>query len=451
MWVGVDDTDSPRGGCTTFVMTELLRAARDSGLDVLGEPRLVRLNPNVPWKTRGNAALAARFGHGRGPALELGRIDGRAVRGFAQGRPPSAAERDAFFETAWATVLAGARTGEERVDPAMVVSPRALPAGLYRRAVSDLVAVEEVEALLAAAGAEARTRGSPKGLVGAAAALAWPGRRATWELIAYRHPSAAGRPRRLSAPSVLAAQRTYPDLFLCADGRTRRVLIAPHTPCPILFGLRSARRSPLPLARRAIRSEPVERWVIFRTNQGTGDHLRRRPAGALAPYSAGRVRGTVLAGPTVRAGGHVAFSIRDRAGDVLECLAFEPTKTLPRLARRLRPGDRVEVWGGRAEDPKFRLEGIVLLRPVPRLGPVVPPRCPACGRTAHSLGTGRGYRCERCRRRFPPELARPATSPEAPARGAYHPTPSARRHLAPRGPEVPWRGAAGGRIYTGGG
>ena len=73
MWIGVDDTDGPNGGCTTHVLTELIRVAADRGFDVLGEPRLVRLNPNVPWKTRGNAALSVRVGRGVGPRARVGR------------------------------------------------------------------------------------------------------------------------------------------------------------------------------------------------------------------------------------------------------------------------------------------------------------------------------------------------------------------------------------------
>ncbi len=451
MWVGIDDTDSPRGGCTTYVLTELLRVARGRGLDLLGEPRLVRLNPNVPWKTRGNAALAARFGHGVGPSRVVGRIAGRPVLAFARGRPPTASARAGFAQEAWATVLATARTGEDRVDPAMVVSPRRLPERLYWKAVRDEVALGEVEPWVATAGVESRTSGSRRGLVGAAAAIAWPARRSTWELIAYRRPETTGRPRRVSRASVLAAQAAHPELFLCADGRTRRLLVAPHTACPILYGLRSTDPAVLPRARRSVRSEAVDRWVIFRTNQGTGDHLLRRAAGTLAPYSAGRVRGTVVGTPRPLAGGHIAFTVQDRAGDRLDCIAFEPTKTLPQIARQLAPGDRVEVWGGRAEDPTFRLEGIVLSRVAPRRGPRLPPLCPGCQRPAHSLGASRGFRCEGCRRRFAPEHARSGPPPSAPAPGEYHPTPSARRHLAPRGPEVPWRGRAGGRIYTGGG
>ena len=53
--IGIDDTDSLDGGCTTWLITEIISELSD--LDLIAPPRLVRLNPNVPWKTRGGVLL----------------------------------------------------------------------------------------------------------------------------------------------------------------------------------------------------------------------------------------------------------------------------------------------------------------------------------------------------------------------------------------------------------
>lgn len=435
MWIGIDDTDSPRGGCTTWALTELIAESRRAGVDLIGEPRLVRLNPNVPWKTRGNAALAARFGRGRGRRRRLGEIEGEPILSFPEGRELPPDESRGWLDRAWQRLLSASRAGEPGTDPAMVAVRAPLPARLYWDAVRKLVDVTEVRRLLERSRAFVRTCGSERGIVGAAAAVAWRGAHPTWELIAYRAPERWGRPRQVDAESVRTAAARFPGLFLCEDPRTRRLLVAPHTPCPILYGLRGTdARSPL-AARPLVRSEPVDRWVIFRTNQGTGDHLRPLRARELAPFEAGILTGTVDSSPEVVEGGHVRLSLRDEAGDSVPCLAFEPTKTLPRVAGALVAGDRVRLWGSRGEDPAFRLEGIEIVRLVPRVGRLEAPRCPACDRPSHSLGRSRGYRCRECRRRWPPEAAvRSATRP-AFGPGVYHPTPSARRHLAPRGPE----------------
>ncbi len=436
LWLGIDDTDSPRGGCTTFVLTELLRLARDMDVDLIGEPRLVRLNPNIPWKTRGNAALSARFGRGEGPPRSLGEVGGRAIRSFPRGRSPPASRLEEFRELAWQAVRAGSRAGEKGTDPAMVATTRPLPASMYWRAVREVVPFVEVRLELERAGAWFRTQGSEQGLVGAAASVAWPGRRATWELIAYREPARYGEPRRVEAESIRAAQAAHPQLFLCYDSRTRRLLVAPHTPCPILYGLRGTVGSAPLEARASVRSEPVERWVLFRTNQGTGDHLTPRASASWTEYVSGSIRGQVVGLPQSLPGGHVRFEVREPQGPPIPCVAFEPTKTLPRLARELRPGDDVRVWGSRGKEPGVRVEGIEVLRWHPVSGDPVPPKCPSCHRGSRSLGRLRGFQCPQCHRRWPPEAA--ARSPRRPPRplGTYHPTASARRHLAPRGPET---------------
>lgn len=434
-WLGIDDTDSRSGGCTTHVMTEVIAGALAQGFDLIGEPRLVRLNPNVPYKTRGNAALAARFGHGLGAPRTAGALPTGPVRSFPRARALTPAERTVLLDTAWATVLASARTGEAGVDPALVAAERPLPAAFYWKAVHRWVGEEEARAALSARGASVRHTGSTRGIVGAAAAVAWPGHHPTWELLSYRDPARVGTRRRVEAGSVRHAEAAHPELFLCTDRRTRRVLVAPHTDCPILFGLRATEPGPLPKALATIRSEPWERWVLFRTNQGTGDHLARLGFHELTPYAGAILEGTVAATASVRAGGHRAFPLEDRAGRRVECWAFEPTKTLPGVAARLAAGDRVRVWGGVTTRGALNLEGIEVLRVAPRTTPTPNPRCPRCGRRMDSAGAGRGFRCPRDGARRPPEARGRSVRPPTLAPGRYHPTPSARRHLAPRASE----------------
>ena len=339
------------------------------------------------------------------------------------------------MERAWEVVLRSARTDAPGTDPALVALPAPVPSWLYWDAVRSVVPVARVRAELERRRAEIRTHGSDRGLVGATAAVAWPERRPTWELISYRAPDRWGRPREVDRESVRRAARAHPALFLCDDPRTRRLLVAPHTPCPILYGLRATAATPALRARREVRSEPVDRWVLFRTNQGTGDHLVARPLDDRPALGSGRWAGWVGEPPLEMGGGHVAFSIEDQDGRALRCVAFEPTKTLPRVARTLRPSDRVRVWGSCGPDRVVRLEGLEIVRLAPGRGPIRGPRCPSCRKATRSLGHLRGYRCATCRRRWPPEAGRPRSDPIPFGPGVYHPTPSARRHLAPRGPE----------------
>jgi len=44
----------------------------DEKYDIIGYPKLVRLNPNVPWKTRGNGAVSLQIGTGKGKKVKIG-------------------------------------------------------------------------------------------------------------------------------------------------------------------------------------------------------------------------------------------------------------------------------------------------------------------------------------------------------------------------------------------
>src|SRR4030067_874733 len=66
MHIGLDDTDSTRKGCTTYVAALLVEKLEKLGVKFLDYPNLIRLNPNVPWKTRGNGALCLRIKYDEG-------------------------------------------------------------------------------------------------------------------------------------------------------------------------------------------------------------------------------------------------------------------------------------------------------------------------------------------------------------------------------------------------
>ena len=60
-WLGLDDTDSLNGGCTTEVFHRLIEDLPSQ--TTVGEPCLVRLWPFAHRRTRGNAAMAVELNH----------------------------------------------------------------------------------------------------------------------------------------------------------------------------------------------------------------------------------------------------------------------------------------------------------------------------------------------------------------------------------------------------
>ena len=55
--IGIDDTDSPKGMCTTFLSYKIVKFLEKEKIQFVDFPSLIRFNPNIPWKTRGNGAV----------------------------------------------------------------------------------------------------------------------------------------------------------------------------------------------------------------------------------------------------------------------------------------------------------------------------------------------------------------------------------------------------------
>ena len=61
MYIGIDDTDSMNGMCTTYICSVIIDELKYFGFNVVGYPRLIRLNPFARFKTRGNGALSFKL------------------------------------------------------------------------------------------------------------------------------------------------------------------------------------------------------------------------------------------------------------------------------------------------------------------------------------------------------------------------------------------------------
>jgi len=59
--IGMDDIDSPDGRCTTHFASIMAERLREWNVEWVDYPNLIRLNPSIPYRTRGNGAVALRF------------------------------------------------------------------------------------------------------------------------------------------------------------------------------------------------------------------------------------------------------------------------------------------------------------------------------------------------------------------------------------------------------
>jgi tRNA(Ile2)-agmatinylcytidine synthase len=375
--LGLDETDSLRGGCTTHLSTHLLKEVLASGGRFIDFPGLVRLNPDIPWKTRGNGAVSLRF-----------QLDSDGI--------------DTLFNEL--VRVLEEYVGENEEDSGMVAYvgeyPPASVKELSERALHDVVPMGDALKLLQSPGFLWHKRGNGRGLVGALSAIGNPlvDTDHTYEVLAYRSTREVGTERRIDETSVLEASRD-PETFANVDPETGRMLVAPRGPDPVLMGVRGESPEVVYNAfRRMVVREEVDRWVMFVTNQGTGCHLTvERGIGELEPYQQAVVAGLLDEDPAVLRGGHTVLRVRDDGGCV-PCLAYAPSGELSRRVRSLKKGDGVEVAGG--VKPKdggltLNLERIRILDVEPtRI--VTPPICVRCGKRMTSLGLGKGHVCRRC-------------------------------------------------------
>ncbi|MGB8217067.1 MAG: tRNA(Ile)(2)-agmatinylcytidine synthase [Candidatus Methanoperedens sp.] len=411
MIIGIDDTDSKESMCTTYLAAVLIEKLKEYGR-INDYPLLIRLNPNIIYKTRGNAALAIS------PELERSE-DAKVVR-----------------ELVTETVRNMAVFSEENTNPGVVFieevteKMREELAVFSMRAVRDVLEIEEAVEILKRHNISHKGFKNKRGLIGALAASGFalcglPD--FTYELIAYREKERWGTLRDINEESVYAADAaTRPDTWDTVDYENKRVVFAPHSPDPILFGIRGNSEDAVRRAFSMIKSEPVERYVVYKTNQNTDMHLMPAKINEVLDNRSYILNGKVKSAPKIITGGHVIFELEDDGKDnraVIECAAFEPTKGFRRIIRELRPHDEVTVFGS-VKDKTLNIEKININSL--NIHELRNPIC--CGKRMKSMGKNQGYRCEKCgsvKKEQVLEILQRNIS-----EGFYEVPPCARRHLS---------------------
>ena len=386
MHIGLDDTDSTRMGCTTYITALLIEELDKLKVTFLDYPKLVRLNPNVPWKTRGNGALCLKIDY-------VASLEGK------------------IKEIVSSLVEEHSDLDFEGTNPGIVFFPNEkIPEAIKAfaaNAITSIVTLKEATGLVQKFGGEALGFKNCRGIIGALAAVGESfDADHTYEIIAYRVPENYGLKRRVDAESVFEMDKlTQPCTFNNVDSERGRVIITPRGPDPILFGIRGESPSAVKKAFALVKPlEQVERWLIFRSNQGTDAHLKQvATLNQIKPYQSVVAKGVVSRSPKLVPLRHVIFCISDETGEV-DCAAYEPTGDLRKVARKLIVGDSVEVYGAVRKPSANRcltinLEKINALALAPK-NVLQNPACPKCGKRLESMGRDKGFRCKKCGTRF---------------------------------------------------
>ncbi len=386
MHIGLDDTDSTKGGCTTYLAAVLVEKLTQMQVKFIDYPNLIRLNPNVPWKTRGNGALCLRF-----------KFDGSL--------------EEEIKELAVGLWEEHSHVNQKGTDPGIVFFiGKQIPSEyttFSKRAETSIVTLREAVKLIQQFGAEALGYNTCRGIIGALAAIGETlNCDHTYELIAYRKPENCGTKRQVDPQTILSMDKALqPYTFNNYDYEKKRVIITPRGPDPILFGIRGESAETVRKAYILVKPlEPVERWVIFRSNQGTDAHLTHvKMLSKLEPYSSVIIKGNVSKNPRIVPLRHIIFSLKDDSTEV-DCAAYEPTGDLRKIARELIISDNIEVTGAVHKATKdkpvtINLEKINILKLTQKIEQQNP-FCKNCGKRLKSMGRNQGYRCEKCGEKY---------------------------------------------------
>lgn len=409
MYIGIDDTDSVNGMCTTYISSVIIDELKYFGFNVIGYPRLIRLNPFARFKTRGNGALSFKLNVENKEEIQK-------VKDIVLKKVKELSELD-----------------DDRTNPGVVFYCGKITDSLQSyslNVIRNIISIEDAEKFAQEIGADFFKFKKGRGIIGALAAIGCPDNDKTYELLAYRIPENYGKKRLIDYDSVFKMNdETYPNTFDNVDSDNGYIAIEPHTPCPILYGVRGESPEDVLNAEKIIKvCEPVEKIAVFETNQHTDMHLvKTQKISEMEKFKCYITLGTVKDYPVTFEGGHVIFTLMDESGEIY-CAAYEPTKEFRDIIRKLVPGDKLRVFGGIGEKGTLNMEKIEILE-LKKIYKTENPIC-GCGKRMKSAGKGKGFKCVKCGAKLRDGVKDSVEIERDLKTGFYEVPPSARRHLS---------------------
>ena len=315
--IGFDDTDSRQGMCTTYIGFKVVRELLSNpyfsqNVDLQDFPLLIRLNPNVPHRTRGNGAVALRL-----LCTE------------------ESLERVIELVTSYVTKFSELNVSSTCPGVAYIVGEVPEIIKIFaKRALYDVISKEEALNVSKESGATIREWNCGRGIIGALAALGTTLTEDdyTFEFITYR-VNTKSKERRFNPLSVWRGDAASPLSFSNVDPTSREVKVAPKGPDPVYMGIRGETpESTIEVWKHIEVQEELEGGIIFRSNQGTGTHFNRiTKIDDLKPWQSVILEGTITDSPSTIQGGHLLFRLQDETGKD----ARADKKTVSRAGRRL--------------------------------------------------------------------------------------------------------------------
>lgn len=410
MHVGIDDTDSPEGMCTTYLVCSIINQLKEEEIAIEGLPSLIRLNPFARFKTRGNGGISFK--------IDMDNYNSEKI--------------DLAKKIVLKNVEELSEMSCENTNPGVVFYEGKITAEMKnyaKKAIYSIISIEEAEKFGAKIGAEIHKFKKGRGIIGSIAAISCPLEDYTYELLTYRLKENYGKKRLIDEKSVYEMDKKT-DTFENVDIHNKYIAIEPKTPCPILYGIRGESVEGLKLAKSLVKvEEPIESYCIFKTNQHTDMHLQNiTKIKDMEKYGCYIVSGYLKENPHVIEGGHVFFTLADDSGEI-EAASYEPTKEFRHVIKELLSGDQVQLFGGIGCGGTFNIEKIRIIS-LNKKQHFENPIC-SCGKRMTSAGKNKGFKCKKCGNKISSSEKIAVEEERGLVEGKFYETPvSARRHLA---------------------
>jgi len=370
----------------------------DNNFSIIGYPKLVRLNPNIPWKTRGNGAISIRIGKGTSKK-KIGCYKKNNIFSFEKSSDYEIKNEEIMVVKDIITEIIDkyAKLDDKNTNSGFVIFRKKPSTKFYKKAVQKIVTLDDTIQFLEKNAVYYRGLKNKRGLIGATGAVSWePIKDKTYELITYREKNKWGTKRIVQDKTSKEIDKKIPSTFDNYDFLNKHNRLVPSSPCPVLYGIRGDNPEELEKAKSVIISEKVDSWLLFESNQGTDDHLKKRSIKEIQTYDSTITKGLVSKKPHTIRGGHVIFSIKDQSGEI-DCAAYEPTKQFRDIIRNLMINDEIKVYGGVRNKPlTINLEKIKVKKLQEKIIKVENPICPKCGKHMKSIGKDQGFKCRMC-------------------------------------------------------
>lgn len=391
--IGLDDIDSYGGGCTTHFATFVVEKIMFLGGRVTDYPHLIRLDPDIPWRTRGNGAVAIEAYI---PSKKI-----NFFRGWIKSYLDKYLELEDGFRIATQPgiiILDGSKLRRDDFEMLYIYSKQAL----YK--VISINTLEKMLHLLKDKILYIFNSYGKRGLIGALAAIGnYLPVDHTYELLVYRNLFEKSKDRAIKIlPDI-----TYEDenTFAHVDLETNKPIWSPHGPDPVVLGIRGDRiTSIVSIFNKIKKHVKFDRWMIFLTNQGTDEHLStyedsRDKLNAYSQfYGDAEIKGILLK----ERGGH--FRVESIVNDqIVDLIVYEPSGRLREIIGALKPNTHIKVGGSLKYSSIEKGKLVLNIQKIYNENPVITtykkinPKCPYCGSSMESLGFNKGYICKKCK------------------------------------------------------